>query len=139
MRKQLTLFDDIRAPSNGVRTSDEAAEAIEQDGSRLRRLVFRTIEKNIIVDKSDGLTCQEVEKITRIKHETVSARIWELHTHGLLRDSGRTRLTKAKRKAIVWVVPTEPSELPMALRPRPVRMKPKKTKSAKRTKTKEGV
>lgn len=97
-QEMLLLFDDIPVPSNGVRTSNAAAEMLDGDSSRLRRLVFRVIERN------RGMTCQEVEELTEIDHETVSARIWELHTRGWLCDSGKTRMTRARRKAIVWIV-----------------------------------
>ena len=97
-RLEALLFDNIPVPSNGVRTSDAAAEMLEGDSSRLRLLVFRVIERN------GGMTCQEVEELTQIDHETISARIWELHTRGWLCDSGKTRMTRARRKAIVWVV-----------------------------------
>lgn len=102
--RQLLLFDDIPVPSNGVRTSNDAAAAMKRDSSRLRRLVFRLIERH------GGLTCQEVERMTGISHETISARIWELHTRGWLRDSGKTRRTEARRKAIVWAVPAQPKK-----------------------------
>ena len=97
-RQEMLLFDDIPVPSNGVRTSDAAAEMLDGDSSRLRRLVFRVIERN------RGMTCQEVEELTEIDHETISARIWELHTRGWLCDSGKTRMTRARRKAIVWII-----------------------------------
>lgn len=97
-RQEMLFFDDIPVPSNGVRTSDAAAEMLDGDSSRLRRLVFRVIERN------RGMTCQEVEELTEIDHETISARIWELHTRGWLCDSGKTRMTRARRRAIVWVV-----------------------------------
>lgn len=108
--RQLSLFEDqyIKAPSNGVRTSDEAAEAMGNDGSRLRRLVFNLIAFH------GGLTCQEVEHITGIAHETVSARIWELRLKGWLLNSWKKRRTVSGRSAYVWVVPTQPLEKPEA-------------------------
>lgn len=93
------LCEDIPVPSNGRDTSNEAAESIAHDASRLRRLVWTTIHAHV------GLTCDEVEVITNLRHQTASARIYELHTRGRLIDSGYRRRTRSKRLAIVWIPP----------------------------------
>lgn len=103
-RAQLDLLEGIPAPSNGVETSNEAAESIQPDTSRLRRIVF-----NLIVDRG-GLTCDQVEEITGLKHQTASARVYELHTTSQIVDSGQRRKTRSKRNAIVWMVAEKKTE-----------------------------
>lgn len=48
------------------------------------------------------MTCDEVEIVTGLKHQTASARIRELALKGLIKDSGKRRLTRSGRKAVVY-------------------------------------
>lgn len=51
----------------------------------------------------NGMTDQEIERATGLAGNCVRPRRGELIEFGLVRDSGRTRLTASKRKAVVWV------------------------------------
>jgi len=92
-------------------TSRLAAVAIAQDTCRLRVLV-----KKIIRWSEVGLTCDELEEIAEMRHQTASARINELRNRGdiqpLLDAEGKPvrRKTRSGRLATVYVA-TPPSAL----------------------------
>lgn len=50
-----------------------------------------------------GLTCDEIEKATKIKHQTASARIRELRDDNMIVDSGYRRNTRSGRAAAVYI------------------------------------
>lgn len=54
---------------------------------------------------ANGATCDEVEKILRMKHQTASARINELCAEGHIVRSGDVRKTRGGVDADVWIVP----------------------------------
>lgn len=84
-------------PYSNKTTSREAAFSIAHDTNRLRRLIFELIKKY------RGLTCDEVEEKTALRHQTASARITELRDMGFIEDSGKQRKTRSDRNAIVWI------------------------------------
>lgn len=49
-------------------------------------------------------TCDEIERIMLIPHQTASARICELLKAKIIKDTGRKRLTKNKRPARVYEI-----------------------------------
>jgi hypothetical protein len=51
-----------------------------------------------------GATDDEMEEALGRVHQTVSARRRDLVLYGLVKNSGRTRLTRNNRHAIVWVL-----------------------------------
>jgi hypothetical protein len=61
------------APHNGVDTSIDAAESVSESLSAMRLQVFQEVQK-----AKDGLTCDEVEQILDMKHQTASARLNDL-------------------------------------------------------------
>lgn len=79
-------------------TSRDAAERIEPSADTLRRMVLDHVR-----GCQGGATCDEVEEKLGLRHQTASARLWELHKAGLVVDSGRTRKTRSGRSAVVWV------------------------------------
>lgn len=81
----------------GRETSAAAAHAIEPSAVTLCGQVLAAIRA------CHGLTCFEIEEALHLRHQTASARIWDLHTRGLITDSGARRLTSASRAAVVWV------------------------------------
>jgi DNA polymerase len=83
----------------GVDTSEAAAQSMAGDASQLREFVFSVIHGS----GAGGMTCDEVEVDTGMRHQTVSARIRELQQRGRLVDSARRRPTRSGRPAIVWV------------------------------------
>lgn len=84
--------------NRGNAMSKAAAESIERDTPRLRRLVREEIAA------TDGLTCDEVEERLNLRHQTASARVHELMESGQIRDSGMRRKTRSGRTATVWVI-----------------------------------
>lgn len=81
MPDNLSLFDqaemvrlaDPPTPSNGVDTSDAAAEAIAPLLGPLRLAVLRAV-----CEAEDGLTTFQIEETLREAHQTVSPRVWEM-------------------------------------------------------------
>ena len=83
----------------GSDRSKAAAESIEKDTNRLRRLVYEEIKEA----GSSGMTCDEVEARLDLKHQTVSARMRELAIAGRIIDSELKRKTRSGRAAVVWI------------------------------------
>lgn len=94
----LTLFDrdDPRPPSNGTPTSNAAAESIVPHVDRLEQLVLKTLRE------LDGATCDRVEVVTELSHQTCSARFSELKKRGLIQKTGERHRTRSGRMAEVW-------------------------------------
>lgn len=84
--------------SNGTATSDAAAESLVPHAARLRRRVYSTI----LFWGIEGCTCDEIEQITGLSHQTASARVHELMASGEICANGR-RKTRSGRTAIVWI------------------------------------
>lgn len=86
---------------NGIDTSIYAAESFSPE--QLGKLRFKVLD---LVRKAGrlGMTCDEVEDALAMRHQTASARIYELHyRYGLLHDSGTRRPTRSGRMAIVYI------------------------------------
>lgn len=107
MEKQIT-FDDLRfeserpLPTRGdVDTSKASAKAIEKTKhrSKHREAIYRLIKARA----ETGATCDEVEESLQIRHQTASCFIRFLTQDGLLYGTTERRLTRAGRKAIVWM------------------------------------
>lgn len=103
----MTLFDDplkTYDPDPPAQltsdTSREAAEAILPKAATLRRAVFDWLERRGDV----GGTDEEIQDALGMAQNTERPRRVELWRGGFIRDSGRTRLTRSKRKAVVWIV-----------------------------------
>lgn len=100
-------FEDKEPPphSRGG-TSEAAAWSMHLQAGTYRRMVF-----DYILFRGDyGATCDEVEQAIGVKHQNVSARIWELKGNPLkaqrpamIEDSGRRRKTRSGRSAEVLV------------------------------------
>ena len=95
---QLTL-DDLTPRVEGCDTSEAAAESMRPTASTLRARVLRIIRER----GSLGATCDEVEWVSGLRHQTASARVYELRKRSRIVDSGRRRKTRSGRNAIVWV------------------------------------
>ena len=70
---QASLFNHTTAPHNGTDTSRDAAASIVDQVNGMCRDVLRAIR-----EAEDGLTCDEVEQLLSMKHQTASARIRDL-------------------------------------------------------------
>jgi hypothetical protein len=97
------LFTDpsvVPAPAvMGSDTSEEAAKLIEPTSGSLRGKILEHTRRMAAF----GVTDDEVEMWSGLRHQTASARRRELVQAGLLRDSGRRRPTRSGRMATVWV------------------------------------
>lgn len=108
---QSTLFD-FRAhelegmpPSNGVDTSQDAAESIAPSAGAIRARIYQMLLEA-------PMTCDEIEAITGMRHQTVAARLWELEGNGqqangeprpkLIEKSDDRRKTRSGRNARVY-------------------------------------
>lgn len=73
---------------------------LRHEAARARAIVFGSVKAS----GAQGVTSDEVERRTGLRHQTVSARLNELSHQGLVRDSRRRRPTSSGRLARVWVV-----------------------------------
>lgn len=78
-------------------TSWAAAQSIAPVASNLRAQALAAIK-----DSKDGLTCDEVEALLGMRHQTASARLRELAKAEAIIDVGRRRQTRSGRQAVVW-------------------------------------
>lgn len=78
-------------------TSRQAAQSIARHVTRLASEVLEYIQ-------AKPRTCWEIEVVSGMSHQTVSARVRELNLKGRIRDSGERRPTGSGRAAIVWAV-----------------------------------
>ena len=60
-------------PSYPVDTSMEAAEALQPTVGHLRWKVLKAV-----CESPDGLTTEQIERATGLKHQTCSPRVWEM-------------------------------------------------------------
>jgi len=90
----LPLFAHI--PYSNPTTSRDAAETVRPHLAELEQKVLDAIRAR------RGATCDEVETMTGLSHQTASARIRGLALKGRIQDAGETRATRSGRKAIVW-------------------------------------
>lgn len=82
----------------GSETSKEAAEAKAPTKTRDEAKVLAFVHA-----QKRGATDDEIEVGTGLCHQSASARRNGLVMKGLLADSGEKRLTRRKRRAIVWI------------------------------------
>lgn len=88
------------------KTSKEAAVAIEGSAGTLRHQVW-----GFLVGRGDaGATDEEIQNMLELNPSTQRPRRIELVNGGLVRDSGRTRLTQSRRKATVWEIVAKQEE-----------------------------
>lgn len=85
-----------------VRDSDTSKAAAESIGaSKMRDAALGKISDS----GREGMTSDELEVATGMRHQTASARIRELAMAGKVIDSGFRRRTRSGRTATVWVAP----------------------------------
>jgi hypothetical protein len=80
-------------------TSDtSAAAALSVSAADLREEVLFAIRAS----GAHGMTCDEIETLLEMRHQTASARVHELQRGKWIKDSGQRRATRSGRKATVW-------------------------------------
>jgi hypothetical protein len=93
------LEEPYQAPyAAGSETSQAAATSIEPTAESLCGVIYAALKRT-----PGGLTCSEVETRFELRHQTASARLWDLHTRGHIVDSGQRRPSLSGRASIVWV------------------------------------
>lgn len=88
-------------PYSNLTTSKEAAESIVDSYPKTQSRVLRTISNHPV-----GRTCDEVEELTGLSHQSVSSAIRSLTKAGVLFDSRHRKPTRTGRNAIIWKVTT---------------------------------
>ena len=87
---------DAPIPHNKTDTSIAAAESQEEEIGTKRAMVLKKLSIG-------NYTCDELEVMLRWPHQTVSARLNDLHDkYHMIEDSGSKRATRSGRLAIVW-------------------------------------
>lgn len=84
---------------NRTPTSIDAAESIARRAPTLRAIVL----DHIAACRSHGATADEVCHSLEMLPQSATPRINELAKAGAILDSGRTRLTRSGRAAVVWI------------------------------------
>ena len=85
-------------PYSNQTTSKAAANVVQAQTSRA--CVARLIHRRSPV----GITDEQIEDALRLKHQSASARRWEMMIRGLVVDSGRQGVNRSGCKATLWVV-----------------------------------
>lgn len=84
----------------GSETSAQAAHALGDDErQRLEAVVYAVLA-------AQPRTCDDIEGVTGLPHQTASARIRGLVLKGQVMDSGDRATTRHRRRAVVWRVRT---------------------------------
>lgn len=109
-----SLFDgvdgfhgDAPARQRHSRTSVAAADGIAPVAGRLRALVYA----HLVSCGEAGSTDEEGIEALGMSPSTYRPRRCECVEAGMVCDSGKTRLTKSKRKAVVWQVVTAAAQV----------------------------
>jgi hypothetical protein len=100
---QPSLFDrdPTRNYHRGNPQSDAAHRSIIGDKARMRAVVVRAVQEA----GSAGRTSDEIEVLTGMPHQTVSARLTEAKALGEVVTNGQRRPTRSGRSAAVLVIP----------------------------------
>lgn len=85
-------------------TSREAAIAAINQAPTQKSKVFLAIKHSGLT----GMTDEEQQIMLKMNPSTQRPRRIDLVSEGKVKDSGRVRHTKAKRKAVVWVLAKQP-------------------------------
>ena len=83
-------------------TSIAAARRMEGDPKTLNALQQKVLAFVVAAGKH-GATDNEIQASIEMNPSTERPRRIELERRGLVKDSGRRRVTQSKRKAVVWV------------------------------------
>jgi Fic family protein len=98
------LFDVTKNRHNGADTSHAAFKTTtpESRATQRSRVLWAISETDRWYGVDPGRTCDEVERLTGMSHQTASARITELVIEGKVRDTGIRRKTRSGRSARVY-------------------------------------
>jgi hypothetical protein len=93
-RRQLELPYQAHSPTSAA-AAEAAAPTAPTDRARILDLLQRAAP--------DGFTDEQIARMLRLNPSTARPRRIELTDAHLVHNSGRTHLTRAKRRAVVWV------------------------------------
>jgi hypothetical protein len=96
-------FTNITPPANRDPNSQAAAASIVHVAPGKRREVY------LLVQQHGPIATWQLEELTGWSHETVSARVYELHNMGAIRRVGHN-LTPSGRRAHTYLAVAEPVE-----------------------------
>lgn len=92
-------MSELPPHQRGSETSRAAAVSVKEAVPSMKQTVLDAI----IFAGPPGATCDELERVLGMKHQTVSARIRGLFIDGRIEDKGYKRNTSSGRKAVAWV------------------------------------
>lgn len=78
---------------------ETSADAWEWFGRHVTRTDLKILR---VVARPEGATCDEVERVTGLRHQTASGQIRHLVERAFVRASASRRATRSGRRAIVW-------------------------------------
>lgn len=112
----------MKAPfvSNST-TSEAASKAIDGKRGRLKRCLLAALKSL----GETGATGQELEDLLSLSGDTIRPLRILLRDEGLIVESRRTRLTRARRRAFVWVAVAPPPPIPRQTTRRPRQSSPR--------------
>lgn len=80
----------------GSDTSQHAATSMQPHTPHMHQTILQ------LLDTHGPLTCDHIEHLTGWKHQTTSARLWELTKTGIVEDSGQRSRTRSGRTARLY-------------------------------------
>lgn len=93
---------DITAGYHGGNPeSVEAWKSVREHTGTIRLWVVRYVYKQY----ARGATCDEIERVLGLTHQTASARVTEAKARGEIVPNGKRRATRSGRQAAVYVDP----------------------------------
>jgi len=95
-------------------TSRRAHASIAEHLLEVDAVIVRQIERAV------GATADEIEHLTGLKHQTVSAQIRHLYEGGIVCASQDRRPTRSGRPATVWILSNEAKPAPVVPAPPPI-------------------
>jgi hypothetical protein len=112
MRALRSQLDSAPAPYSDDDTSRTAADLIAPEAGSLRRSVLVELYRRRN-NPVPGATCDQMQRILKREHATVSPIFTFLRDTGWIVDSGERAITRAGRPAKVWVL--APGTIPKLL------------------------
>ena len=91
------LFPDRDICASNHRGNEQSVAANKKPDKQLQKLVIM----HCIIQSDSGRTCEEIETLIHLPHQSCSARISELKREGLIRKIG-TRPTRSGCQAAVY-------------------------------------
>lgn len=86
-------------PYSNLTTSKDAAESVRETYPKTQKKVLDLL-------REAPRSCDEIEQLTGLSHQSASSAIRKLTKAGVLIDSRKTSLTRSGRRAIQWKVAT---------------------------------